>query len=101
MDMSTFLTALFTVLFFVLVFILIGLYLMSRLVGGFGNLKVLYRFITGKRGRTARQSSAESSDKSSRTYYEKTEAAGGKAHTGGKIFGQNEGTYVEYEEVKD
>lgn len=99
--MSTFLTALFTILFILLVLVLIGFYLMSRLVGGFGNLKALYRFFTGKGGRATRQSSAKSSDKSSRTYHEKTEAAGGKAHTGDKMFGQNEGTYVEYEEVKD
>ena len=100
--METFFTAaLMVFLFIVLGVVFIGFYLMSQLVGGFGNLKALYRLFTGKEKSTTRQSSAKSSDKSSRTYHEKTETTGGKAHTDDKVFGQNEGTYVEYEEVKD
>ena len=99
--MSTFLTALFTILFFALVFILIGLYLMSRLVGGFGNLKALYRLFSGKGRKNTRQSSAKSSGKSSRTYNHKGQATGSDAQTKDKVFGQNEGTYVEFEEVKE
>lgn len=99
--MSTFLTALFTILFFLLAFILIGLYLMSRLVGGFGNLKALYRLFTGKGKGNTRQRSAKSSGKSSRSYNNKSKKTESKAQTDGKMFGQNEGTYVEFEEVKE
>lgn len=86
-----------------LVFIGIGLYLISRLVGGFGNLRALYRLFSGKHTNTARGGSAKSSasGKSSRTYNNKNGQTHTKnAQTDNKVFGQNEGTYVEFEEVK-
>ena len=100
--MSAFLTALFTILFIVFVFVLLGLYLMSRLVGGFGNLRALYRFFSGKGRQGARPNSAKSSasGKSSRTYNTKESTTKNTAQTSGKMFGQNEGTYVDFEEVK-
>lgn len=100
--MSAFLTALLIVLFFVLAFILIGLYLMSRVVGGFGNLRAIYRFFTGKGASKAQGSSAKSSssNNSSRTYTNKEKTQKKSAQTPGKMFEQNEGTYVEFEEVK-
>ena len=97
---------LITVLLFIvipaLVFICIGLYLVSRLVGGFGNLRALYRFFSGKGRQGARQNSAKSSasGKSSRTYNTKENTTKNTAQTSGKMFGQNEGTYVDFEEVK-
>ena len=97
---------LITVLLFIvipaLVFICIGLYLMSRLVGGFGNLRALYRLLTGKGRPGARQTSAKSSasGKSSRTYNNKEKTTKKTAQTPDKMFGQNEGTYVDFEEVK-
>ena len=84
--MEAFFTALFIVVFFALVFIFIGFFLISRLVGGLGNLKALYRLFTGHGKQNARQGSAKS---------------GGDAQKDGKMFGQNEGTYVEFEEVKE
>lgn len=100
--MSAFLTTLFIVVFFVLTFILIGLFLMSRLVGGFSNLRALYRLFTGKGKRNTQKHSAKSSSssKSSRTYNH-TKTQRDDAQTDGKMFGQNEGTYVEFEEVKE
>ncbi len=100
--MEAFLTALILIILPALIFILIGLYLMSRLVGGFGNLKALYRLFTGRGGQNARQESAKSSssDSSSRTY-NRGRKSGSDAQTGGKMFGQDEGTYVEFEEVKE
>ena len=56
--MSAFLTALFIIVFFVLAIILLGLYLMSKMVGGFGNLRAIYRLFTGKGKQGARQQSA-------------------------------------------
>ena len=94
---------LITILLFIVipafVFILIGLYLISRLVGGFGNLRTLFRLLTGKGRQSRNQSSAtsSSSSKSSRTY-NKTKT---QSHTDSRMFGQNEGTYVEFEEVKE
>ena len=100
--MSAFLTALLIIFFIVLVFIAIGLYLMSKLVGGFGNLRAIYRLFTGKGAKNAQSSSAKSSSsgKSSRTYTNKEKATKKSAQTSGKMFEQNEGTYVEFEEVK-
>ena len=100
--MSAFLTALLITLFFVLAFIAIGLYLMSKLVGGFGNLRAIYRLFTGKGAKNAQTGSAKSSSsgKSSHTYNNKGKATKNAAQTSGKMFEQNEGTYVEFEELK-
>lgn len=101
--MSAFLTALLIIVFFVLAFILIGLYLMSKMVGGFGNLRAIYRLFTGKGKQGTRQQSAKSSSsgKSSRTYNKAKKTSTKNAQTTGKMFGQNEGTYVEFEEVSE
>lgn len=101
--MSAFLTALFIIVFFVLAIILLGLYLMSKMVGGFGNLRAIYRLFTGKGKQGARQQSAKSSSsgKSSRTYNNKNQTRTKNAQTDDKVFGHNEGTYVEFEEVND
>ena len=100
--MSAFLTALFTILFIAFIFILLGLYLVSRLVGGFGNLRAIYRLFSGKGAKNAQGRSAKSSSsgKSSRTYTNKEKATKKSAQSSGKMFEQNEGTYVEFEEVK-
>lgn len=101
--MSAFLTALFTILFIVFIFVLFGLYLMSRLVGGFGNLRAIYRLFSGKGAKNAQDDSAKSSSsgKSSRTYNNKNQTRTKNAQTDDKVFGHNEGTYVEFEEVND
>lgn len=100
--MEAFFTALFIVVFFALVFIFIGFFLISRLVGGLGNLKALYRLFTGHGKQNARQGSAKSSSSGSSSHtYNKGKASGGDAQKNGKMFGQNEGTYVEFEEVKE
>lgn len=100
--MSAFLTALFTIVFIALVFIGIGIYLMSRLVGGFGNLRAIYRLFTGKGKQTHRKRTAKtsSSGKSSRTYNNNSTTSGSDAQGDTKVFGDNEGTYVDFEEVK-
>ena len=100
--MSAFLTALLITFFIALVFILIGLYFLSRMVGGFGNLRAIYRLFSGKGASKAQGSSAKSSSssQSSRTYTNKENTTKKSAQTPGKMFEQNEGTYVEFEEVK-
>lgn len=101
--MSSFLTALLVFLFFVLGIVFIGFYLMSKMVGGFSNLKALYRLFTGRGKPNARQRSAKSSSSgtSSRTYNREDRASGGVTPRNEKMFGQNEGTYIEFEEVKE
>ena len=87
--MSAFLTALLITLFFVLAFIAIGLYLMSKLVGGFGNLRAIYRLFTGKGAKNAQNGSAKSSSSgksshtSSHTYNNKGKAT--KANVGSGV----------------
>ena len=86
-----------------LVLIIIGLYLLSRLVGGLGNLRAIYRLFSGKGVNNTQRSSAKSSSsgKSSRTYTNKGKTTKNTAQTPGKMFEQNEGTYVEFEEVTE
>ena len=97
---------LITILLFIvipaLVLIILGLYLLSRLVGGFGNLRAIYRLFSGKGVNHTQRSSAKSSssNNSSRTYTNKEKTTKKSAQTPGKMFEQNEGTYVEFEEVK-
>ena len=103
--MSAFLTALFTIIFIIFVLVLIGLYLLSKMVGGFSNLKAIYRLFSGKGTRRPNNHSAKSS--SSRGSSRRASASQGKADSqqgatsDGKVFGENEGTYVEFEEVKE
>ncbi len=119
--MAEFITALLIILFVFLVFIFIGIYLMSRLVGGFGNLRAIYRLFSGGGKGASHRGSAKTSasDHSSRTYNnnkgrqgrqgerrdggrngERDGGRGGDGREGGKMFSDNEGTYVEFEEVK-
>ena len=101
MAMSTFLTALLVFLFFVLGIVFIGFYLMSKMVGGFSNMRALYRLFTGRGNPNVRQGASKSSSSgaSSRAYNGKGKTNGGAAQKNGKIFGQNEGTYIEFEEM--
>lgn len=98
---------LITILLFIvipaLVLIIIGLYLLSRLVGGLGNLRAIYRLFSGKGVNNTQRSSAKSSSsgRSSRTYNNHSKTDTKNAQTSGKMFGQNEGTYVEFEEVTE
>ncbi len=98
---------LITILLFIvipaLVLIIIGLYLLSRLVGGLGNLRAIYRLFSGKGVNNTQRSSAKSSSsgRSSRTYNNHSKTDAKNAQTSGKMFGQNEGTYVEFEEVTE
>lgn len=90
-------------LLIVLVVIGIGVYILSKFLGGFGNVKKLFMKLTGwgrkakvssdtKEGRTKSQSSNSSSSSSG--------SASSSSSTGGKIFNSNEGTYVDFEEIK-
>lgn len=98
---------LITILLFIVIpalaLIIIGLYLLSRLVGGLGNLRAIYRLFSGKGVNNTQRSSAKSSSSgsSSRTYNNHSKTDTKNAQTSGKMFGQNEGTYVEFEEVND
>ena len=97
-------TALFLILFFASLFIVLGLYLMSRMVGGVRNLHALYRLFTGRNAKSTQRGSAKKSaqDRSAHTYNNKSSASTAEqTKPNGKMFGDNEGTYVDFEEVKD
>ena len=104
--MSAFISALVTIVVIALVFIGIGILLMSRMVGGFGNLRALYRLFRGF-GRPANQKTHQRSAKTSSSRQSSHSRQGARsentqtsAQSDGKMFGQNEGTYVDFEEVK-
>lgn len=100
--MSFILPILFLVLFIILGLVALGFVLIGRLVGGLRNLRTLFRVFSGGKGQDAQRSSAKSSSSghSSRTYYQENPSGKKKAQASGKMFGQNEGTYVEFEEVE-
>jgi len=89
--------------FFVLLLIIGGFFLLSRLVGGFGNLKAIYRLFAGKRNGTRTRQSAKSSSagSSSHTYTKRKKSSSNTSPTDEKMFADNEGTYVDFEEVKN
>jgi hypothetical protein len=101
--MSFILPILFLILFIILGLVALGLALISRLVGGLRNLRSLFRMFIGRQAQGAQRSSAKSSSsgRSSHASYKKENSSDKKnAQTTEKMFGQNEGTYVEFEEVK-
>ena len=100
--MSFILPILFLILFIILGLVALGLALISRLVGGLRNLRSLFRMFSGGHTQGARRSSAKSSSssQSSRAYRQKNSSDKKNAQTPEKMFEQNEGTYVEFEEVK-
>ena len=92
----------FSVLFCVLALLLMGAYLLSKLLGGFSNLKNLFSQLTGWGKENREKESAKTSssrDNFSRTA-NKTKKEDGNQGPETKVFGQNEGTYIDFEEVK-
>jgi hypothetical protein len=92
----------FFVLFCVLALLLMGAYLLSKLLGGFSNLKNLFSQLTGWGKENREKESAKTSssrDNFSRTA-NKTKKEDGNQGPETKVFGQNEGTYIDFEEVK-
>ena len=99
------LTIIAIVLLIVLAVIGIGVYILSKLLGGFGNVRKLFMKLSGwgnkarvssdtKEGRTKKQSSNSSSFGSAGS------SGSSSSSNGGKIFNSNEGTYVDFEEIK-
>lgn len=104
---------LFGIIVFFLIVVLaiigIGVYLLSKLVGGFGNLKrIVQGFFSFNKARNkarneARNSQAYSSDSgtsSSSSGSSRSSSYSGAA-SGGKIFDSSEGEYVDFEEIKN
>lgn len=98
------------ILLFVISIFIVGVYLLSKLVGGFENLQRLFYKFTGWGKPKARTANGGSSRFSSSTYSSTSDATGrtqsggtskgGGTANGEKMFGRNEGTYVDFEEVK-
>ncbi len=100
--MEAFLTAILFIFVFTVGLVALGVYLMSKLVGGFTNLKSLYRLFSGKKTPNEKPQSAKMSDSnsSSRTY-NNGQSSSVHSQADGKMFGQGEGVYVDFEEVKE
>ncbi|MBQ9665793.1 MAG: DUF4834 family protein [Bacteroidaceae bacterium] len=97
--MSVFVFAIFVVLFIIVGILSIGIYLLSLLLGGFANLKNLFYNLTGwgdSSGTQQRTAKSSASDNSSSRQKDTTKSG----NTGGKVFDDSEGTYVDFEEVK-
>ena len=99
-------------IFFLIIFVIIGvaalgLSLISSLFGGFSNLRHIIRRMMGWEKPTSskytsdKKSAYSSGSSSSRDYGSDSGAGTKKPHSGEKVFGQNEGTYVDFEEVKE
>ena len=96
--------------FIIIIFVILGIgaYLLSRILGGFDNLVRLVRRMLGL-GSKCQQSSSSSGAQSSRhsqggrqtraTESDDTSSSDNVSHTNTKIFGANEGTYVDFEEI--
>ena len=96
--------------FIIIIFVILGIgaYLLSRILGGFDNLVRLVRRMLGL-GSKSQQSSSTSGSQSSRhtqggrqtraTESDDTSSSDNVSHTNTKIFGANEGTYVDFEEI--
>ncbi len=101
--MSIILPILFLILFIIMGLVALGLTLLGRLVGGLRNLRTLFRMFTGGKAQGAWRGSAKSSssDNSSRAYSDAFSSDKKETQANDKMFGHNEGTYVEFEEVRD
>lgn len=96
--------------FIIIIFVILGIgaYLLSRILGGFDNLVRLVRRMLGL-GSKGQQSSSTSGSQSSRhtqggrgtrtSDSDSTSSSDNVSHTNTKIFGANEGTYVDFEEI--
>lgn len=105
---------LFGIIVFFLIVVLsiigIGVYLLSKLVGGFGNLKRIVKglFSFNKARKEAKKSKGDSSKaySSNRGSSSSSSSSSGgsssqKTASGGKIFDSSEGEYVDFEEIKN
>ena len=92
---------LFGILFFIIAFafllvFVIGMSILSALFGGISNILNLLRL--GKS--TARNRQQRGNTQSRESYTESTAGSGSFAASNGKIFSADEGTYVDFEEIK-
>ncbi|MBQ0021803.1 MAG: DUF4834 family protein [Prevotellaceae bacterium] len=91
------------ILVVLLVIVGIGIFVLCKLLGGFSNVKKLFRKLTGigsKKKKTERVHASGNGSSGGSASKDGDSAAEGGASTGGKMFSKNEGTYVDFEEVK-
>lgn len=100
--MASLLLILLTIVFVVIIILLsLGTYVLSALFGGFVNLKnvVCRLFGWDSGGQQTHSAQSSSSNKtSSRTSSDKGKSKSPPSE--GKVFNQDEGTYIDFEEVK-
>lgn len=94
--MTSILLIILIIIFFVIIFLLsVGTYLLSALFGGFVNLKNFVRQLFGLKTNNQKTSRSSSNKTTSSTSSSST-----SAQPTNKVFQQDEGTYVDFEEVK-
>ncbi|NLV51651.1 MAG: DUF4834 family protein [Bacteroidales bacterium] len=98
--MTEFFSFLFITFLFVLALIATGLYLLSKMVGGFSNLKSIYRAFKGKNNSNANPRGQQNQSTSSNSSSAQSSHSNEDSTTDRKVFGRNEGTYVDFEDVK-
>lgn len=101
--MASILLALLIIIFIIIIVLLsFGTYVLSTLLGGFINLKNLVCQLMGwNKDKTQSRSSQSSANKSSsQTSSARTSTKGKPSASDGKMFDRDEGTYIDFEEVK-
>lgn len=103
--MLGFLISLLLIALFVVVFLLgIGLFLLSKIFGGIGNAMSMVRKFFGIGQKPSAQNASNSrtsySDGASYTSSSGGSSKGENSGSSGKMFERDEGTYVDFEEVK-
>ena len=87
----------FIIIFFFLLAFTVGLTFLSALFGGFANLLNLLRL-----GITANRQRRQTESRRERAYSSQTSSSSTvNPASNGKIFGADEGVYVDFEEVKE
>ena len=89
---------LFVIIFFLLFALTVGLSILSALFGGFANIIKLLSL--GRRAGTGRRQAADTKEEARTAYRASSSYSSAQPHTDGKIFGADEGVYVDFEEIK-
>lgn len=100
--MLSFLASLFFIALFIVLFILvIGVSLLSRFFGGLGNLWKAFTGRSFSHNSAKSQSSGNFNNNTSGSRTNDRNHSYGNPSSGGKIFGNDEGVYIDFEEVRD
>lgn len=100
--MASILLILLIIIFVIIITLLsLGTYILSALFGGFMNFKKIVYGLMGWNSGNTQTTSAKSSNKaSSKTYSNYNKSQSKSTSSQGKMFDKDEGTYIDFEDVK-